>query len=382
MPTNKKKLGLREVRVGLFVIIAIVVLIFLILNASGDISFARRLQVKARFLNADGLRPGAEVRLAGVRIGKVSDVNLLPLTDDPNTNSPRVEAILALDQTVDGKPVTELVRTDSTAQLGSPSLLGSDKVINIAPGTSLGQPVPANYELNSTSAEGIAQLTSSGNELVQQLNRLSAQVTEITEKINEGRGTLGRFVNDEAFYNNLNATVRDTQAVIRDVRTGQGSAARFINDPALYNNLNTVSESLQTIATDLRAGRGTAGKLLTDEALYTDARATISRFNRSVEEINTVVADIRAGRGTAGKLLTDEQLYNDARAAIARFNTSAERIDSMVTSVQRGEGTLGKLVTDETLYNNVNQLSSESVKLLYDFRQNPKKYLTVRFSIF
>jgi len=380
MPTNKKKIGLREVRVGLFVIIAIVVLIFLILNASGDISFARKLQVKARFLNADGLRPGAEVRLAGVRIGKVSDVNLLPPTDDPN--SPRVEAILALDQTVDGKPVTELVRTDSTAQLGSPSLLGSDKVINIAPGTSLGQPVPENYELNSTSAEGIAQLTSSGNELVQQLNRLSTQVTEITEKINEGRGTLGRFVNDEAFYNNLNATVRDTQAVIRDVRTGQGSAARFINDPALYNNLNTVSESLQTIATDLRAGRGTAGRLLTDEALYNDARATVNRLNRSVEEINTVVADIRAGRGTAGKLLTDEQLYNDARAAIARFNTSAERIDSMVAGVQRGEGTLGKLVTDETLYNNVNQLSSESVKLLYDFRQNPRKYLTVRFSIF
>ena len=86
--------------------------------------------------------------------------------------------------------------------------------------------------------------------------------------------------------------------------------------------------------------------------------------------------------GTAGKLLTDEALYNDARAAIARFNTAAERIDNVVAGVQRGEGTAGKLLTDEQLYNNVNQLSAESVKLIYDFRQNPKKYLTIKFSLF
>jgi phospholipid/cholesterol/gamma-HCH transport system substrate-binding protein len=95
-----------------------------------------------------------------------------------------------------------------------------------------------------------------------------------------------------------------------------------------------------------------------------------------------IVADIRSGKGTAGKLITDEAIYNDARAAIARFNTAAERIDNVVASAQRGEGTAGKLLTDDSLYNNVNQLSSEGVKLLYDFRQNPKKYLTVKFELF
>ena len=61
----------------------------------------------------------------------------------------------------------------------------------------------------------------------------------------------------------------------------------------------------------------------------------------------------------------------------------------MITDAQAGKGTIGKLVTDETLYNNinqtasnVNQLSSEGTKLIYDFRQNPKKYLRIKLSLF
>ena len=106
------------------------------------------------------------------------------------------------------------------------------------------------------------------------------------------------------------------------------------------------------------------------------------RVNHSIDQIDSIVADVNAGRGTLGRLVKDEQIYNDARAAIARFNTAAERIDNVVAAAQRGEGTVGKLLRDETLYSNVNQLSAESTKLLYDFRQNPKKYLTIKFQLF
>ena len=339
MPPARKTIGLREVRVGIFIMVAIIVLIVLILNASGDISFKSKKHLKVKFETAEGLRKGGEVRLAGVRIGRVDDVNLLPPTDDPK--DARVEALLSVDSTVDGKPITDFIRTDSKAQLTSPSLLGSDKVISITTGTALGKPVPDNAELPTTTEGGMAQLTASGNQLVDQLNRLSEQMTGITTKINEGQGTLGRFVNDEAFYDNLNLTVREAQAVIRELRSGQGTAAKLVNDPAVYNNVSAITARLNEIAEDLRRGRG-----------------------------------------TAGKLLTDETLYNDTRAAIARFNTTAERVDNIVASVQRGEGTAGKLLYDDKLYNNVNQLSSETVKLIYDFRQNPKKYLTIKFSIF
>src|SRR5918911_1193973 len=381
MPPARKTIGLSELRVGLLVLVSIAILIFLILNATGDINpFTRKLHVRARFTNADGLRPGAEVRLAGVRVGKVDSVSLLPPTEDPA--APKVEAVLSIDNKIDGRPANERIRTDSQAQLGSPSLLGNEKLINITPGTAVGQPVQENALLTSTTGTAFSDLASSGNDLVQRLNKISDQVSDIVRKINEGQGTLGRIVNDEALYNNLNATISDTREVMRQIRSGEGSAGKFLNDPALYNNLNSTATQLQAIASDLRRGRGTAGKLITDETLYNEARSAVARLNPTTEQINSIVTDIRAGRGTIGKLITDEAVYNDARTAIARFNTTAERIDSVVSAAQRGEGTVGKLLTDDQLYSNVNQLSSEGVKLIYDFRQNPKKYLTVKFQLF
>jgi phospholipid/cholesterol/gamma-HCH transport system substrate-binding protein len=381
MPPSKKTIGFSELRVGLLVLGSIIVLIFLILNATGDINpFATKLHLRARLPNASGLREGSEVRLAGVTVGKVDNIQLLPPTDDPN--APKVEVRLAVNNKIDGQAATNRIRKDSTAQLDSPGLLGNEKIINVTPGTSIVEPVPENFLLPTSSAGGIPELTASGNELMGRLNKISDQVNGIVTKINNGEGSLGRAITDEALYNNLNSTIRETQDVIRQIRTGEGSAGKLLNDPALYNNANQIALQLSAISKDLQAGRGTAGKLLTDEALYNKANSTIDRLDQSINQINGLVGEVRAGRGTVGKLLTDEAIYNDARAAIARFNITAERIDNVVATAQRGEGTMGKLLTDDQLYSNVNQLSSESVKLLYDFRQNPKKYLTVKFQLF
>jgi phospholipid/cholesterol/gamma-HCH transport system substrate-binding protein len=381
MPSSKKSVSLGQLRVGIFVLAAIAILIFLVLNASGDINpFSRKLHLRARFVDANGLRDGSEVRLAGVRVGKVEKIVLLPPSDVPN--APRVEALMTVDSTIDSQPANQRIRSDSTAQQGSPSLLGNEMLINITPGTAVGSPVQDNAILPSSSSNTVNDFATSGTDLAQRLSKLSDEISGIVRDVKEGKGTVGRLFNDEALYNNLNATIVETEDVMKQVRSGNGSAGRFINDPALYNNANDIALQLRGIATDLRAGRGTAGKLLTDDQLYVRINRTADRLDRSVDQINAMIAEINAGHGTLGKLIKDEQVYNDARAAIARFNTTAERIDNMVAAAQRGEGTVGKLLTDETLYTNVNQLSSEGVKLIYDFRQNPKKYLTIKFELF
>jgi len=353
MPKSTRNIGLSELRVGLLVLIAIAVLVVLILNASGELNpFASHLHLRARFADANGLREGSEVRLAGVRIGKVDRIKLMTPTEVGNAPSgqspPKVEARLTIDTKIDGVPATDRIRTDSTAQQAAPSILGSEMIVNITPGTSIGQPVKENDLLPSTSGSTMSDLATNGTELAQKLSKLSDQLNEVVKNVREGKGTVGRLFNDEA----------------------------------LYNNANDIAANLKKLSADLTAGRGTAGKLLESDEMYNKISRIADRVNHSMDQIDSIVAGVNNGQGTLGKLVKDEAIYNDARTAIARFNTTAARIDNVVAGAQRGEGTLGKLITDDQLYSNVNNLSSEGVKLMYDFRQNPKKYLTIKFQLF
>ena len=401
MVKSTQNTAFSQLRVGIFVLFGLAVLAFLILNSSGDFNpFEKKLRLKARFAAADGLREGSEVQLAGVRIGKVGEVSLLP-PDSPA--DARVEAVMIVDRELNDRPITERIRTDSTAQLVATSILANDKMINITPGTAQGTSVQEDHVLNSTSAISINQLTQTGNELLQQINKIATPANEILNKANRGEGTLGQIINNEQLYKNLDETVGETkvtmlklQNTLEKVNSGQGSAGKLLNDPQLYNSLNQTVQQLEFISRDLRAGRGTAGKLLSDDQLYnetraaiTDLRVTASKLNLIADDFKLITQNLNDGKGTAGKFLTDEQLYNDARNALTKFSATADKIDLLITDTQSGKGTIGKLFTDETLFNNlnqttsnINQLSSEGTKLIYDFRQNPKKFLSIKFKLF
>jgi phospholipid/cholesterol/gamma-HCH transport system substrate-binding protein len=384
MPKSTRQIGLSQLRVGLLVFIALAVLVVLILNASGELNpFKSHLHLRARFVDANGLREGSDVKLAGVKIGKVDRLRLLsPSEVGTGPNPQKIEVFLTIDTKIDGIPATDRIRTDSTAQQASPSILGSEMIVNITPGTPLGQPVTENFLLPATAGSTMSDFATQGTELAQKLGKLSDQLNEVVKNVREGKGTVGRLFNDESLYNNLNATIHDAEELAQQIKSGKGSAGKFIYDEALYNNANDVAVNLKKMSEDLRAGRGTAGKFFASDEMYNKINRIADRVNNSMNNIDSIIAGVNRGEGTLGKLVKDEGIYNDARTAIARFNTTTARIDSVVANAQRGEGTVGKLLTDESLYNNVNNFSSEGVKLLYDFRQNPKKYLTIKFQLF
>jgi phospholipid/cholesterol/gamma-HCH transport system substrate-binding protein len=391
---SKKNIGFSQLRVGLFTLAALLVLAFLILNATGDFNpFEKKMRLKVRFTAADGLRQGAEVQLAGVPIGKVEDVRLLS-PDDPE--EAKIEARLAVSQSLEGKPVSERIRSDSTARLMAVSVLSNDKLIDISPGSMKGEPVQEGHILESRSATGINQLTETGNDLLQQINKLAIPANEILNKANRGEGTLGRVINDDSLYKNLDTSVAEArttmiklQSILDEIKSGNGTAGKLLNDPELYNKLNNTVAQLESISVDLRGGRGTAGKLLTEDALYNDVRGgladlkvavnelrgTIKNLDEVAVQIKGIAGDLNAGKGTAGKLLKDDALYTEVRASLSK-------LDNILGGAESGKGTLGKLITDDSLYNNLNTFSAESTQMIKDFRQNPKKYLTIQLKLF
>jgi phospholipid/cholesterol/gamma-HCH transport system substrate-binding protein len=376
---QKKQGSFAELRIGLLVLAAIAILILGIFAVSGDISlFGGKAIVRTELSNIDGLRKGAEVRLSGKKIGSVKEL-IFSRDIPPNSNSQNmIEVVMQIDGKIDGRPAVERIRTDSRAILKSAGVLG-DNVIDITPGTLNGRPIKNGDRIDSLAQKSVGDIINASQTAVANFNEISADIKRVTEDIQAGRGSLGRFIKDEGFYVDLDKTVLRAQLLVDEIRQGKGTAGRLINDPRLYNEATETIASLKRLSTQvteqLESGRGTLGRLLKDEEVYNRTNQLITRLNETSNRLERMTAKVERGEGNLGKLLNDEKFFNDTHATIENIRTISARLE-------HGEGSAGLLLKDERLYNNVNNLSTELTKLLYDFRQNPKKYLSVKLSVF
>lgn len=366
---ERKKSTLSTLRVGILTIVAIVVFIIFILSVTGDISlFKKRLTYTTRLNAAEGLKSGDEVRLAGKLVGKVEKVEFGGVPVGPN-DKPIVVTL-----SVDEKEVNGLIRGDSRVVLAQQGFLG-DRVLDISPGTRAADIVPNGNEIPSADVAGLEQVFGGASSLLVQFNTVGKQLQELMDSVAKGEGTIGKLLHDDALYTNLNRTVVGFQELSARLSQGNGTIGKLLNDPTLYNDLRTTTSELQGMMADVRAGKGTLGKLVTDEQLYHQANEMLTKFNGTAEKLDRIVADLEAGRGSIGKLLKDDSLHNEVQATVASLH-------NITSGLEKGEGAMGKLLHDDKLYNNLNQTSAEMVKLLYDFRQNPKKYLSIKVSLF
>ena len=280
------------------------------------------------------------------------------------------------------------IKRDSNISLGSIGLLG-DKYIEISLGRSTEPPLVVEEEvqgwlgtstrqvvlITGTTQPGFQELITGADDVLANLSLLSEKVNQILSPISEGEGSLSEFIGNTSFYENLNqAVVKATETVdqatqlIQDFREGEGTLARLVQEQEVYDKINAATGHLQSVFAQIDRGEGSLGKFIKDPSFYEKGESMLA-------SIESITRRIDRGEGTLGKLSTDEQLYEN-------LDQSLERFAAFVNGIQEGKGTLGLLAKDEKLYENLNQLSSEMVKLLYDFRQNPKKFLTIKLDVF
>ncbi len=378
---QRKQTSFSELRVGILVLSALAILLLVVFTVSGDLKlpgFSRTAIVRTQMASVDGLRKGAEVRLSGKKVGSVKEINFndqIPNSLDAQNN---IEIVMEIDGKLGERPAIERIRTNSKAVLKSAGVLG-DNVIDIIPGTNEGQPIQNGASIPSVSQKSVGDIINAAQTAVGNLNDISGDVKYMTGNMKAGNGSIGKFLNDEAFYLNLDAAVRQAESLMGEIKGGKGTVGQLVSDPALYKQTTEAIAELRNITdqvgTQLNSGKGTIGKLVKDEKLYNDASALVGRLNETSTKLENVVGKIERGEGTIGRLITDDKVYNDARSTIEKLNVIMARLE-------KGEGTMGMMLKDEKLYHNANTLSAEVTKLLYDFRQNPRKYLSVKVTIF
>ena len=346
-----------QLRVGITVIVATIILAVLIFLMTGEVGlFTSKVRLRSYFDNAEGLRVGAPVRLEGVDIGNVIAIRVVKRQLTP------VEVVMKI-----STRYREQIHKDSKALLTTAGVLG-ETFVDISSKTAKGLPAENNDELQTESRPDINDMVRASQGTLQNIDVLVRRVDRIVSTIESGQGSIGKAINDPDLYNRLNDTLTEMQHIANQINSGKGSIGKLINDQELYDKLSASITKVDRMVDDIDKGQGTIGKLIKDPALYNEAHSTISKANQ-------MMADINAGKGALGKFAHDEEFARKLDDSITKLNSLLARMDA-------GEGSVGKLFRDPSLYTNADQMLLETRKLVQAIRENPKKYLTIRFKMF
>lgn len=308
----------QTVRVGLFFVLGLALawITFEALNG-GRIFRPKGYTVVAPFANLKGLKAGDEVLMAGVKIGTVNLTRL---------GARRVEAVLSIDPKV-------RIPTDAVASIQTSSLLGSQHLavsfgqaptflnngdeIRTANTTDMNEVIEKLGSLGAKLEQvagdigkalggdgGSGSLFSRVDRLVEEngpkLTETISNLRDITDKLKQGEGTMGRLINDPRLHDELLASVAeikaaatdarafvsDTKGIVADVKAGKGTLGVLLYDEATAGNIKVTAQNLRELSAKLTSGEGTFGKLLADDSLYKEAQNLMRKADRAFEGLN------------------------------------------------------------------------------------------------
>ena len=309
----------KQVRVGLLVLIGVAVLVIAVFTVGDQEGIWKsKYTLRVKYDDVFGLLPGSPVRLSGLRVGTVKGIAFTP--QDPG----KLEVDLAIDEAV-----SQFIRSDSKALIGTLGLLG-DKTIEITAGTDTARVLVEGDHLIAGKSSSIEGIIAEGGEAVENVREATRHAKEIIEKINNGTGSLGLFVNDPNVYFDLDKLLVLTENWTRQLESGHGSFAKFITDSTFYVEMRNLASNTNVLFDSLTNGSGTFAKLMNDPRPYEDLRAIVSSWRNITDRINN------------------------------------------------GEGAAGQLLTNDTLYQNLNRTLDRAEALLEDFRLNPGRYIKLR----
>ena len=358
---SQKQLRWSQLRVGLTVVFAAVVLAFLVFLMSGTTGFfTPTMRIIAYTDNAGGLRTGAPVRLQSVDIGNVASIQIVDHKSEKGATP--VEIVMKVNA-----KFQPFIHTDSKVLLSTSGVLG-ETFIDIDSTHAQGAVAPNNSELQSQDVPDLQDVVRSSQSTLQNVSILVTRLDRIVTAVEDQKGSVGKLIYDKQLYNNLNSSVAQVNGLLSDISNGRGSLGKLVTDDTLYTRANATIDRLNAIADNVNNGNGTIGKLIRDPSLYENANQTLAKANQLMDGINR-------GEGGLGKFAKDPVFAK-------KLDLLVTNLSAIASELQAGHGTAGRLLKDPSLYENADKMLVESRGLVTAIRQDPKKYLSIKLHIF
>ena len=304
-------------KVGVFMLIVLAILGYFILKIEdiqlGHGTGARK--VTAIFDSVAGLDNKSVVRVAGVRVGKVSNVKLRP--------DGKAEVTLDVDPDV-------ILHSGATAHVANLGLLG-EKYIEIDPGPATAPAIPQEQSvvLHGTQPASMDDIT---NQVASIANDVKA-ITASLRGVMTGPTGQQRLVDIVENVRTITAQVRDLIAANRTNVDATMANARVISE-SLRVEIPRLADSIDRMASQMN---GTVGENREDVRHIVENLRTLSTdIKTTSDNLNAVTAQIRSGEGTVGKLLYSNEAHDRLTAALGS-------VESGVTELRNTLGRVGKM---------------------------------------
>ncbi len=313
-----------EVKVGILIIVALGLLAGFII-VMGGLSLEPNYRVNVDFENPGGLKTGAPVRLAGVRVGKVSTIEFRGQEAATKGGSHLIRVVTELEHRY-----KESIHEDSSWFISTQGVLG-EFFLAVEPGSPEKPPLGDGAVVKGVSPPRLDLLLSEAYEL---LHHLYLGITKNEKKLEETFDGLHRTLVGSGQFFERNAGKMD--AVVDNVEvltlqaseTLQGVRHKYVDNPKIDRTIDNLEVTTSALRRDMEPllrdtqllahNLANASEALTSseqlaryQGIAAEADAVMKDLRRAVGSTNRLLERVQQGRGSAGAFIMDEGVYDD-----------------------------------------------------------------------
>jgi phospholipid/cholesterol/gamma-HCH transport system substrate-binding protein len=284
--------------IGVFVLGSLALFaVALFMIGDRQMAFATKFTVYTEFKKITGLQPGGIVRVSGAKAGSITQI--LP----PATPNQKFRVKLELTE-----ELHQLVRTDSLATIETEGLVGGS-YLGIGMGTDTAKPVAPNATIAGREPFEITDLMVQMSDTIAKVNTtidamkgdVERAVVGIANTVDNANALLTAASGDLKLMAASGAKMTaDAAEIAEGIRSGKGSLGKFVNDDELYTRATAIARQTEDIATSARQ-------------VVENARKTLEGFQSKDGPVQGMTASVT-------------QTMDDARLAMAGL---AENMDAM-----------------------------------------------------
>lgn len=308
----------KEVKVGIFTVVTIVMFIIGMNYLKGTSFFQTRIYLNAKYKQIDGLMVGAKIMYNGYQLGQVRDIVIDPQTKD----------IIVSFDIADMFPIPK----NSTAMIYSTDFLGT-RGIQLLLGNASETCVTGDFLKDSIAVGAI-------DKAMTEIEPVKIKLTATLDEVNKLAKSIRNVIEDSTNYR--------LQTILA-------------NFQKTTHNLVAATQKLPNLTQKI-------------DTMLTNTNELIASFNQQKQNIWAIVANVKTlSDSLAAGSSSIKQLMQNAQNTLQQLQQIAQKIN-------QGDGTIAKFLSTDEFHKAVVETTQSLNALLIEFKEHPKRF--VHFSLF